>query len=231
MTTAAEIDDMVTNPSAAAQGDSAFFGEVVTLDYSAWKLVKGRGRVLFDPTYDDPGGRVRGIQLVIECQKRDGGTYQIDTGRDPLLEIDAAWRKHLLPSIKRLNVALSTLLGKFVQVKRVETGETYTNKAGETKTKTALELVAVYDSAEAMQAAREAKYGRGNRAASAGPAQPSAPAAPATVDKAALEKLLPALWAASSRNEAVFRTMFEANPTLKAAFTFDEAMAIVSLPF
>lgn len=231
MTTASEIDDMVTNPAATPQGDNTFFGEVVTLDYSAWKLVKGQGRVLFDATYDDPADRVRGIQIAVECQKRDGGTYTIDTGKQPLLEIDTAWRKHLLPSIQRLNVPLSTLRGKFVQVKRVETGETYVNKTtNETKNKTALVLVAVYDSADAMQAGRDAKYGRSGQASST-PAQPSAPAAPATVDKTALEKLLPALWAASGRNEVVFTTMFEANPALKSAFTLDEAIAAASLPF
>lgn len=224
-----ELDDMVERP-VTPQADGTFFGEVVTLDASAWKLVKGRGRILFDPTHDDPADRVRGITIVIQCERKDGSTFTIDTGRQPLLEIDVAWHKHLLPSIKKTGVALSTLLGKYVQVKRVPTGETYVNKAsGETKQKTALEFVAAYPDLEALQAARTAHYG-GARSSSV-PASRAAAVQPPTIDKAALEKLLPALWAASGKNEAVFKTMFEANPTLTAAFTYQDALDAASLPF
>ncbi len=227
MTTHSEIDEMVTNP--ITTGDtSTFFGEVITLDFSAWKLVKGRGRAMFDPTYDDPADKRRAITLVIECQKRDGGVFQIDTGRQPLLEIDPAWRRHLLPSIQKLGVSLSTLTGKFVQVRRVETGETYTNSSGELKAKTALELLAVYDTREAMQAARQARFGG---ASSAVPVVPSAPPAAPSVDSAALQKLIPALWAASGQNQDVFRTMFQANPVLAQAFTYEQALEIALLPF
>lgn len=221
-----ELDEMVANPVQPTGADGVFFGEIVTLDSSAWKLVKGSGRILFDPTYDDPASKIRGIELVIECEKRDGSTYTIDTGRQPLLEIEAGWHKVLLPSIKKLGVPFSTLLHKFVQVKRVATGETYVNKKSqETKQKTGLQLVAVYDSKEAMSAARDAHFGKG----------PSAPAPAATpspvVDRSALEKLLPSLWAAAGKQEPVFKTMFTANPALTSVFNYDEAVALASIPF
>ena len=50
----------------------------------------------------------------------------------------------------------------------------------------------------------------------------AAPAPVPTVDRSALEKLLPALWQAAGRDEAVFTTMFQGNPALVAAFTLDD---------
>jgi len=233
MTTATvnELDEMVANPVAPTGADGVFVGEVVTLESSAWKLVKGSGRILFDKTYDDPKSCIRGIELVIECEKRDGSTYTIDTGRQPLLEIEAGWHKVLLPSIKKLGVPFSTLLRKFVQVKRIPTGETYVNKESqETKQKTGLQLVAVYDSKEAMSAARDAHFGKGSGGSGAPPVAAAAAPAP-IVDRSALEKVLPQLWAAAQKNEAIFRTMYNANPLIAGMFTFEEAVALASIPF
>lgn len=227
MTTA--IDDMVTNP-VQPRSESVFFGQVVTVDRSDWKLVKGQGRVAFDESYDDPATRVRGITIVIECEKRGGDKFTIDTGRQPLLEIDKAWHKHLLPSLQKTGALLSSLRLRFCQVKRVPTGDTYTNASGEIKEKTALEFVAFYDDWHAMNAARTAMFGQTPAAASAPPVQAPAATAP-QVDRAQLEKLFPALWQASGRDQAVFLQMFENNPTLSAAFTRDEALQYANIPF
>lgn len=226
------LDDMVANPHQPAPETRTFFGQVVTLDQSNWKLVKGQGRVPFDQTYDDPKDKIRAITIVIECEKRDGNKYMIDTGRLPLLEIDKAWHAHTLKSLQKLGVPLSQLRTKFVQVKRVETGETYLDKDQKRQPRTALEFVATYDDWHAMHAAREQLFGR-NRPTN-GPPEPAA--APATVtapsiDKEALAKVLPGLWQASGKNRDVFATMFNANPTFTAAFTLDEALEAATLPF
>lgn len=225
------MDDMVATPYQPKPQESAFFGQVVVIDRSDWKLVKGQGRVPFDAVYDDQADRVRGITIQIECEKRDGGKFTIDTGRNALLEIDKAWHGFTLKSLQKLGVPLSQLRTAFVQVKRVETGETYTNAAGEAKPRTALVFVAVYPDWHAMNAAREQLFGRGNGGAPAAPAQTPAPAPIPTVDRSALEKLLPALWQAAGRDRAVFTTMFQGNPALVAAFTLDEAIQAASLPF
>lgn len=234
--TTVNVDDMVTNPVQPKPQSLTFFGQVIILDRSDWKLVKGQGRQVFDRTYDDPKDLVRGITLAIECEKRGGEKYAIDTGRLPLLEIDKAWHKHLLPSLQKLGVPLSQLKGTFVQVKRVETGETYTNSAGEVRHKTALELIAVYPDWHAMSSARDALFGQGRTEATAG----AAAAAPAntlaldstpTLDKEALAKLLPGLWMAAGRNKDVFAAMFNGNPNFANAFTLDEALQAATLPF
>lgn len=225
-----DTDDMVANPYTPRPQESVFFGQIVTIDRSNWKLVKGQGRVIFDDTYDDPQDRVRGITIQIECEKRDGSKFVIDTGKNPLLEIDKAWHKHLLPSLQKLGIPLSQLHGMFVQVKRVETGEKYTGQDGTEKPRTALMIVAAYPDWHAMHAARTALFGRDRT-------QPDAPAPAAThtaapaIDRVALERLLPALWQASGRDKDVFATMFRGNPTLAAAFTLDEAIDLASLPF
>lgn len=227
------MDDMVAAPYVPKPQESTFFGQVAVIDRSDWKLVKGQGRVPFDAVYDDQADRVRGITIQIECEKRDGGKFTIDTGRSPLLEIEKAWHGFTLKSLQKLGVPLSQLRGAFVQVRRVETGEKYTNQqSGEQKAKTALEFVAVYPDWHAMNAARDQLFGsRTGRAASpAAPAPAPAPVAPA-VDRSALEKLLPALWQAAGRDRAVFTTMFQGNPALVAAFTLDEAIEAASLPF
>lgn len=229
MSTPTELDAMVTNPVQPRVNDTTFFGQVVTLDMSTWKLVKGQGRVPFDQTYDDPADKVRGITIQIECEKRDGDKYMIDTGRNPLLEIDKAWHQHTLKSLQKLGVPLSQLKGLFVQVKRVVTGEKYTDRNGDSKDRTALEFIATYPDWHAMHAARTALFGRDRTQ----PAEPtSTPAATApTVDKAALLKVLPALWQASGQNREVFTTMFQANSALTGAFTIDEALEAATLPF
>jgi hypothetical protein len=227
------LDDMVANPVAPRAQESIFFGQVVVIDRSDWRLERGRGRVPFDATYDAPEDRVRGITIQIECEKRGGDKFIIDTGRNPLLEIDKAWHQHTLKSLQQLGVPLSTLRTKFVQVKRVDTGETYTDKNGESKPRTALVFVAVYEDWHAMHAAREELFGsrRADRVSMPEPAQAAAPAAVPTIDKTALEKLLPALWQASGKNRDVFTTMFQGNPALTGAFTLDEAIDLASLPF
>lgn len=229
MTTA--IDDMVTSP-VQTQSSSTFFGQVVTVDRSDWKLIKGQGRVPFDETYDDTSSRIRAVTIAIECEKRGGEKYTIDTGRHPLLEIDKAWHKHLLPSMQRTQALLSNLRTRFCQVKRVPTGETYVNASGETKEKTALEFVDFYADWHAMNDARTALFGGQAAAAVAPPVQRGQSVAAPTIDRAALEKLLPALYQASGSDIAVFTQMFSGNPTLTAAFSLDEAIEIVApIPF
>lgn len=222
------LDDMVANPHQPAPETRTFFGQVVTLDQSNWKLVKGQGRVPFDQTYDEPRDKVRAIAIVIECEKRDGNKYMIDTGRQPLLEIDKAWHGVTLPSLQKLGVPLSQLRTKFVQVERVETGEKYTDKNGESKPRTALKFVAAYDDWHAMHAARELLFGR-NRPTSGPPETAAAPAAVSapTIDRAALKKVLPGLWQASGQNKTTFATMFNANPAFTQAFSLEEATLFV----
>mgnify|MGYP000193221688 CR=1 FL=1 len=225
-----DIDDMIAKPYVAPKQESNFFGQVVTIDPSAWKW-QDRKLVAFDATYDRPDDRVRGISIIIECEKQTGGKFTIDTGSRPLLESDLSWHGHTLPSLQRLGVPLSQLKGKFVQVRRIDTKKTYTASDGTTKARQALEFVATFEDWHAMHAARQQLFKRdGEQSAQSAPPA-AAPAPIPAIDKSALEKLLPALWQAAQRDQAVFTTMFNGNPSLTAAFTLTEAIEIASLPF
>ena len=225
-----DLDEYVVKPYVAPKQESSFFGQVVTIDPSAWKW-QDRKLVAFDATYDSPNDRVRGISIIIECEKQTGGKFTIDTGSRPLLESDLSWHGHTLPSLQRLGVPLSQLVGTFVQVRRVDTKKTYTASDGTVKPRQALEFVATFEDWHAMHAARQQLYKRdGEQSAPAAPPA-AAPAPIPAIDRSALEKLLPALWQAAQRDQAVFTTMFNGNPALTAAFSLDEAIAIASLPF
>lgn len=127
---------------------------------------------------------------------------------------------------------LSQLVGKFVQVKRVDTKKTYTSADGTTKARQAIEFVATFADWHEMHAAREQLFRRdGSQPRAQAAPTASAPAPIPTIDRSALEKLLPALWQAANKNEAVFTTMFQGNPTLVAAFSLSEAIELASLPF
>lgn len=229
-----DIDDMIAKPYVAPAQESNFFGQVVTVDPSVWRW-DNRKLVAFDQTYDSPNDRVRAITIIIECEKRDGGKFNIDTGSRPLLETDLSWHGHTLPSLQRMGVPLSQLVGKFVQVKRVDTKRTYVASDGTTKARQAIEFVATFGDWHAMNAARQQLFKRDSETgAQAGHTTPpaAAPAPIPAIDRSALEKLLPALWQAAGKNEAVFTTMFNGNPTMKSSFTLTEALDIVDgLPF
>lgn len=163
--------DAAMNPSERPQS-ADFFGEVVTVDPWFAILEKGAGKRPFDASRDDANRRVTIIKLSIECRKKDGSLFTID---QETAEFELAWSKITLGSLKRLGIHLRDLRGELVHARRVPTGETYIKRdTGETKTKSGLEIVAVYQSYDEMDAAADVFFKQpraNNSTASSGNAQ------------------------------------------------------------
>lgn len=210
-----------TDPMAAAMNpepqDRTYFGEVVTAD--AWFVVleKGVGKRVFDPTHDEVEKRRTAIKIEIDPLK---GDYLI---AQECLHFEPEWLTCTLPSLKKLNIELSSLQGKFVRAKRIPTGQTYTNKQGATKDKTGIVILEVFqDGATCIQAAEGFFGSKGEESLS--PEQDFA------------LKSLPALWKASGGDKTRFQTMIEQSPLVAKYYpwshpTVQALIADDDLPF
>jgi hypothetical protein len=138
-----------------------YFGEVC-LDVWFCVLEKGIGKVPFSDQEHSIDRRLTAIKMGIIPIPASGLQFSVE--RDYIAEF-REWNAITLPSIKALGVSLRDMDGKYVRAKMTETGETYTNKAGETKEKTVFEFIEVYDSLEACEAAFEAVRGGGGQSA------------------------------------------------------------------
>ena len=133
------------NPVVSA-GDGfnkTYFGKVeVSVSFVA--LIKGQGP--WEPNQVTPEGKPTrqntGIDLHLVCTNKDGQEYSVD--RNMIAEF-GEWPDLVLPNLKEIGVmSLQELHGKFVQAELVPTGETYVNKAGETKEKTTFKFIKVF---------------------------------------------------------------------------------------
>jgi len=241
MTTATISDpyDTAMNPSQPTQ-ERTYFGLVTIVDPWFCVLQKGVSKRPFDATVDDMTQRSTAIKLSVEVEKRDGDTYTLD---QDTLDWSKEWRDFTLPSLRQLTIDLRTLKGRYVQVKRQSTGETYTNKTtGELKAKSALVFMAVYDDLAAMKAAAEVFYtprGSSSDAAPAAqpvPSRPVASPAPAASENSAerqfAEQSLTMLWKALGNDVDKFYAAIETNPMIARHFNRESAeVRDLTLPF
>lgn len=197
--TTASIDPMNAAMSATEEPkERTYFGEIVTVDCWFVVLQKGVGKQVFDPTRHSVEQRRTAIKIEIDPLKGDFMVTQ------ECLHFEAEWLNCTLPSLKKLNVELSALKGRYCQAKRIPTGQTYTNKQGETKEKTGLVFVEIYADGAACVQAAEQFFGSRVEAATE----------PGNPEKDFALKSLPALWKASNRNKDHFKTMIEQNPLI-----------------
>ena len=227
-------DDPYASAMEQQSQERVYFGEVSIVDVYHVTLEKGVGKRSFDPTRDPIDKRNTNIKMQIECAKRDGSTYTVD---QETLDWAKEWQKFTLPSLRQNNADLRTLRGRYVQVKRVFTGEFYTNKAGDKKDRTAIVFERFFDSADACQAAADAFYKRPGVAEPTAPAQ-STPAAPqpdtSAQERAFAVQALPMLWQASGENKDQFLTLIAGNPMIAKHFNAnsDEVLQTMGLiPF
>jgi len=132
-----------------------YWGEVC-VDAFFCVLEKGTGKVPFSEKEHSIDKRLTAVKIGIIPVPAAGLQFSID--RDYIAEF-RDWNAITLPSLKTLDVSLRDLDGKFVHVKLTETGETYTNKMGETKEKTVFEFIELYESLETCEAAYIAEKG------------------------------------------------------------------------
>lgn len=211
--------------------ERTYFGEVVTVDAWFCVLEKGVGKRPFDPTRDDIGMRRTVIKLEIDPLK---GEFLIS---QEVLHFETEWLNHTLPSLKGLGVELGQIKGKYVQVKRVPTGETYVNKQdNKTKDKTALVFERIFDvPADCIQAAEQFFASRGQ--SSAAPATNGSTVGHAELptdlglppEQAFALRSLPALWKASENNPEQFKALIESNPMINKHYPWshDQVQALV----
>jgi hypothetical protein len=155
------VDQLVQDPFETAEDpqeikySSEYFGQV-GVDAFFCVLEKGYGKVPFDSNQHSIDRRLTAVHIGIIPVPASGLNFSID--RDYIAEF-RDWNAITLPSLKKIGVSLRDLDGCFVHAKLTETGETYTNKKGETKERTVFEFLALYDDMDACEAAYEAKFG------------------------------------------------------------------------
>jgi hypothetical protein len=237
------LTDPYTAAMTAPEQERHYFGLVTTVDSYFCVLQKGTGKRVWDPTRDAASDRRIAIKLSVECAKRDGGAYTVD---QDCLNFERAWIGYTLPSLQKLGLSdLRALKGKSCHIKRISTGEHYTNQKGEQKEKSAIVFIELFEDAAACNAASETFYG--DRRGKAGVEEADVPEPPKSAmppeQQFALNSL-PALWKASGHNAEAFTKLINDNPMIKRwypathphvraliAGTIEEAPADDDLPF
>jgi hypothetical protein len=129
-----------------------YFGQVLL---SAWycALVKGQGKVPFDPAQHDK--KFTAIDLTLAPTANSKATYTIE--RQYIAEFKE-WAGTVLPSLHALNSSPMAANQKWAHVEMVKTG-TY-QKNGETKDLTSPKFLAIYQTEAECEVAAAAFFGR-----------------------------------------------------------------------
>lgn len=126
-----------------------FYGSV-RMDMYRCALVKGVGKVPYDPQVHKGPPRTA-IMLAVDPLPASGLTWSIERN---MVDISPEWYRVVVPSLKDLGITQpAQIIGRWAKVIQVETGETYVDKNGETKAKTGIKFLAVYDSEDACTTA------------------------------------------------------------------------------
>lgn len=229
------------DPWASAEGatwDSTFsvFG-LVQADVWYAALVKGIGKVPFDPLQHRPDQRVTAVTIAVVPVVPE----QQPTQRDLIAE-SSEWTKLVNPSIKALGTTLRGLHDRHVEAQLVPTGRTYTNAAGEVKAATTFKFVRLFGSEDESRAAAE--QSRRRRAGGPGPAaapgdgsetvsgtsrRPDALAS-IGISRQVAAKFLAGLWSASGKDLVRFGELLRTNAATAQHFDLDspEVAAVIS---
>lgn len=213
-----DVDELF-NPPVVTDQPKAFFGELTTIDIWECVLQTG-GKIPFDAGAHNPSQRRLAVKIALTCQKKDGGSYDVDQDD---INTGSKWRV-TLESLKTLGITqraeIEAMRGKFAKAERVPTGKTYTAKsgakAGQTVDELALVFLAIYDTAEACQAAEQAHYAPRNGNGASVPAGRNAPQAVTSAEiggglRETLLATLPKMWALCKQDYARFGKLIESN--------------------
>ena len=219
-------------------GPRTYFGQMrVDVWYCA--LVKGQGKVPFDPGQYSQDQRCTAIDLALSAI---GNNRSYEVKRELIAE-SRDWARIVKPSLVALAIDLRGLNDRWVQAELVPTGQTYIDKEGIKKDRTTLKFLAVYQDENecrvgmgqyfaAIKAAGEAAHGpqaefeAATQAPAPKPANGNGTAAP-DPERATAAKFLPSLWASAKAggDGAItrFGEMLAKNPVLSKHFTMDSA--------
>lgn len=155
------------------------------LHIDAWFciLVKGTGKVLFDPQQHNPDQRCTAINMSMVPLPEMKITFKLE--REMIAE-SREWAGVVLPSIKAAGVAsVRDLTGRFAKMQQVPSGRTYRKKdtdgkaTGDEREATTFKVLAIYDSEAACRQAYYAETGKAPEADEPIPGFDDAPAKPA----------------------------------------------------
>jgi hypothetical protein len=145
---------VVQDPWEAAENatvrTSDFFGKV-QIDVWNCALIKGQGKVVYDPSQHKQ--KATAVDIVILPIPEQNITFEV---KKNMIAESKDWAAITLPSIKALGLTLRDLNGKYARVTTVPTGRQWTNKEGKTYDLTAYKFLEVYADEAACKAAFEA---------------------------------------------------------------------------
>lgn len=184
------------NATAPAQ---TLYGEIL-LDVWFCALVRGQGKVPFDPNQHMSFQRRTAVNISLTPLAETGLSYTIDRALIAEMPNDG-WMRVTLPSLKALGMTdLAALSGKYVRAEMTDYG-TYTKRDGTPGKLSAPHIHAVYDTREQCLAAYEAEMTGGAPAPAMpsvngnghAPAAPVAPVANSDAERQAALAFLPAI--------------------------------------
>lgn len=198
-----------------------YFGEL-TLNMWYCALIKGQGKVEYDPAQHGNLKRFTAIDLSFFVPNPNGQSFNIER---QLIAESKEWTGTILPSIHALNLTPMTVNKRWCHIEMIKTG-TYT-KNGETKDLTNPRLVAVYDNEQACTAAAAIFFGRSEpeqafdytAPATNGDLHPAAPADEAN-RRVALQFITPLVGQAQGDEERL-RGLITGNGLVKQFFGID----------
>ena len=207
-----------------------FFGDVAVDIYYA-VLVKGTGKVPFDPNQHDQDKRVTAITLTINPLASSRAQFPIER---ELIAESKEWAQITKPGLRELNTDLRAINGKWAQVELVPTGQKYTNKNGETKERTAIKFLAIFNTEDECQKASDAFWAtRGNGNGSTAATQPTPNGngnGQSDAERMTAQKFLAPLWAASGKDMNKFAQSLANNPLTSKYFDLNspEVLSVVA---
>lgn len=201
------------------------FGKIVTVDMWNCVLETGRGKIPYDPAKHAPFRKRLSLTIVIQAidsAKTYKKEFLIGDNRD-----DKGWSKIALPSLRLLNLHLTTLESTHVAVDFAPTGRKYQDKDSNERDETTFKFIESYPSSEACEAGSRmfyAGYDEDQEAASTTTDDPDFPIPPAEIPPPApvapnvTLQAAKALWGASGKNPDKFTKMINGNPQVLAGF-------------
>jgi len=159
-----QMDDPFETASNATLVPRNYYGQI---QIDAWHcvLIKGQGKVPFDPTYHSRDDRRTAITISLLPLPEQN--VQFDLARDLIAE-SREWAGIIWPSLRALGLTSAReAQGRWAKMQQVPSGRRYRNAAGEEKEATTFKFLALYPDEAACRAAYLAETGRGGNNAPA----------------------------------------------------------------
>lgn len=217
----------------------AGFGQLHT-NYWFCALVKGTGKVPFDPAHHAPDTRRTAVEMTLTTlggETADGREIEpTDIPRQFIAE-SAEWTKLVRPGLAALGRDLRSINGAWVQVEFRPTGRKYIDRvSGEEREATTVVPVKVFSSEDECRQAANAFFsqfrqggGNGHTTAPAPASAAPAPQPAAGMNRETALKFLAMLWQSSNGDLASFQAKLNNNPGVSAHFSVDspETLAVM----